>query len=204
MCLMCLMCLRFLMSLMSPHVSCLKKIKKMDTTPRCSRVVPHLSTERAQRMLTSEFGWDLVHYAWYGRIRRHLFKKCLYSQSARESTLSDNSTHPIRKMIKQVYLNTVQSSQANSYLPGIVVGLGPLNPWSLRRGGYPGVLALHAAIWRGTTAPSGVGRMHHFWQRGCCVRAHPHTNLINDNCEFQHFVSCFHWLFDNTRRPILN
>ena len=37
----------------------------MDTTPRCSRVVPRLSTERAQRMLTSEFRWDLVHY---GRI----------------------------------------------------------------------------------------------------------------------------------------
>ena len=34
---------------------------KKDTTPRCSRVVPHPSTERAQRLLTSEFGWDPVH-----------------------------------------------------------------------------------------------------------------------------------------------
>ena len=33
-----------------------------------SRVVPHRSTEQAQRCLTSEFGWDLVHSPWYERM----------------------------------------------------------------------------------------------------------------------------------------
>jgi hypothetical protein len=33
----------------------------VDTTPDCSRVVPHPSTKPAQYSLTSEFGWDLVH-----------------------------------------------------------------------------------------------------------------------------------------------
>ena len=41
----------------------------MDTTPHCSRVVPHPSTERAQTALTSVFGWEPVDYSWYGRIR---------------------------------------------------------------------------------------------------------------------------------------
>jgi len=35
---------------------------KMDTTPQCSHVVPHHSTNWAQYNLTSEFGWDLVHF----------------------------------------------------------------------------------------------------------------------------------------------
>jgi hypothetical protein len=46
------------------------KKREMDTTPDCSRVVPHPSTKPAQCSLTSEFGWDLVHSAWYGRIRK--------------------------------------------------------------------------------------------------------------------------------------
>ena len=44
----------------------------MDTSPRYSRVVPHPSTNRAQPSLTSEFGRDLVHSRWYGRIRNTL------------------------------------------------------------------------------------------------------------------------------------
>ena len=43
---------------------------KMDSTPHCSRVVPHPSTEQAQTALTSVFGWEPVDYDWYGRIRR--------------------------------------------------------------------------------------------------------------------------------------
>ena len=39
-----------------------KKKKKMDSTPHCSRVVPHPSTERAQTALTSVFGREPVHY----------------------------------------------------------------------------------------------------------------------------------------------
>ena len=47
-----------------------KKNKKgVDSTPHCSRVVPHPSTEQAQTALTSVFGWEPVHYGWYGRIR---------------------------------------------------------------------------------------------------------------------------------------
>ena len=41
----------------------------MDSTPHCSRVVPHPSTEQAQTALTSVFGWEPVDYDWYGRIR---------------------------------------------------------------------------------------------------------------------------------------
>lgn len=44
--------------------------KKLDSTPHCSRVVPHPSTERAQTALTSVFGWEPVDYGRYGRIRQ--------------------------------------------------------------------------------------------------------------------------------------
>lgn len=50
--------------------------REVDTTPDCSRVVPHPSTKPAQCSLTSEFGWDLVHSAWYGRIRKHKHQTC--------------------------------------------------------------------------------------------------------------------------------
>ena len=33
-----------------------KNLQKLDSTPHCSRVVPHPSTERAQTALTSVFG----------------------------------------------------------------------------------------------------------------------------------------------------
>ena len=46
----------------------------MDSTPHCSRVVPHPSTERAQTALTSVFGWEPVHYGWYGRIHKPLVR----------------------------------------------------------------------------------------------------------------------------------
>ena len=39
-----------------------EKEKKMDTTPQCSRVVPHPSTDRAQTALTSVIGRERVHY----------------------------------------------------------------------------------------------------------------------------------------------
>ena len=47
------------------------KEKKVDSTPHCSRVVPHPSTERAQTALTSVFGWEPVHYGWYCRIQHY-------------------------------------------------------------------------------------------------------------------------------------
>ena len=56
-----------------------EKPKKMDSTPHCSRGVPHPSTKRAQTALTSLFGWEAVHYGWYGRIQAtHVCPTVLY------------------------------------------------------------------------------------------------------------------------------
>ncbi len=69
---------------------------------------------------------------------------------------------------------------ASSYLPGIGPGLGPLNPWSLRRSAYRGARPCTLTLWTGTTAPSGVGRMHHFWQRGLCACRRPTHKQIRE------------------------
>ena len=37
-----------------------------------SLVVPHQSTDRAQRCLTSQFGWDAVLSPWYDRMTRQM------------------------------------------------------------------------------------------------------------------------------------
>ena len=42
-------------------------IEKVNGTLRASQAVPHPSTNRALRRLTSEFGWDRVHSTQYGR-----------------------------------------------------------------------------------------------------------------------------------------
>ena len=80
------------------HTRGSRQKRKKDTTPRCSRVVPHPSTERAQRTLTSEFGWDPVHCTWYGRIRGEwwnykisiinycLLRIALHTQDSRDSS----------------------------------------------------------------------------------------------------------------------
>ena len=49
--------------------------KKANSTLRASRAVPHPSTDRAFRRLTSEFGWDRVYSTKYGRWRKHLAKR---------------------------------------------------------------------------------------------------------------------------------
>ena len=46
------------------------KLQKANSTLRASRAVPHPSTDRAFRRLTSEFGWDRVHSTKYGRWRK--------------------------------------------------------------------------------------------------------------------------------------
>ena len=46
--------------------------QKADSTLRSSRAVPHPSTNRALRRLTSEFGRDPVHSTRYGRQRQYL------------------------------------------------------------------------------------------------------------------------------------
>jgi hypothetical protein len=47
----------------------LKQKQKANSTLRASRAVPHPSTDRAFRRLTSEFGWDRVCSTKYGRWR---------------------------------------------------------------------------------------------------------------------------------------
>ena len=71
-----------------------------------------------------------------------------------------------------------------SYLPGVVVALGALNWWSLRPGGYHGASPCTLTLWSGTTAPSGVGRTHHFCSRGICACAFPtpHSTKPKQHC----------------------
>ncbi len=63
--------------------------QKANNTPRASRAVPHLSTNRAFRRLTSEFGWDRVHSTKYGRWRKiptsttHYQMKCFSKSRSR-------------------------------------------------------------------------------------------------------------------------
>ena len=52
-----------------------KSKPKANSTLRASRAVPHPSTDRAFRRLTSEFGWDRVYSTKYGRWRKHLAKR---------------------------------------------------------------------------------------------------------------------------------
>ena len=52
------------------------KCKKAGSTLRSSRAVPHPSTTRALRRLTSEVGRDPVHSTRYGRQRWHLQANC--------------------------------------------------------------------------------------------------------------------------------
>ena len=45
--------------------------KKASSTRRASQAVPHPSTDRAFRRLTSEFGWDRVYSTQYGRWQQY-------------------------------------------------------------------------------------------------------------------------------------
>src|SRR3546814_19915509 len=49
-----------------------KTKRKRVISTKASHVVPHRSTDFAQRSLTSEIGRDPVLSAWYGRLRRHM------------------------------------------------------------------------------------------------------------------------------------
>ena len=55
----------------SEQETLLREIKKANGTRRASQAVPHPSTDRALRRLTSEFGWDRVCSTQYGRWRRN-------------------------------------------------------------------------------------------------------------------------------------
>ena len=64
------------------------KTKKANSTLRASRAVPHPSTDRAFRRLTSEFGWDRVHSTKYGRWRNELSPHRLTTKLASRDTHS--------------------------------------------------------------------------------------------------------------------
>ena len=53
----------------STHANLGPAWRKADDTLRCSQAVPHPSTNRALRRLTSEVGRDPVYSTWYGRRR---------------------------------------------------------------------------------------------------------------------------------------
>ena len=52
------------------RAKCVPALRKADDTLRSSQAVPHPSTNRALRRLTSEVGRDPVYSTWYGRRRR--------------------------------------------------------------------------------------------------------------------------------------
>ena len=58
-----------MMVMMAKAVVVMVTITKADSTRRASRAVPHPSTDRALRRLTSEVGRDPVHSTRYGRQR---------------------------------------------------------------------------------------------------------------------------------------
>ena len=66
-----------------------KLTAKADSTLRSSRAVPHPSTDRALRRLTSEVGRDPVHSTRYGRQRclQHLIKICALTGGCRGTRL---------------------------------------------------------------------------------------------------------------------
>ena len=66
------------------------KLRKAGGTLRSSRAVPHPSTNRALRRLTSEFGRDPVHSTRYGR-QRHLQQSTLPCLSHLEASMRRQS-----------------------------------------------------------------------------------------------------------------
>ena len=56
-------------SILSSPTTSKKQMQNADSTLRSSQAVPHPSTNRALRHLTSEFGRDPVHWTRYGRQR---------------------------------------------------------------------------------------------------------------------------------------
>ena len=70
--------------------------EKAGSTLRSSRAVPHPSTNRALRRLTSEFGRDPVHSTWYGRQRGSLKSPGLGIQGEKNCACSPRGDHSTR------------------------------------------------------------------------------------------------------------
>ena len=60
-----------------------KWAEKASGTRRASQAVPHPSTDRALRCLTSEFGWDRVYSSQYGRWRNSVRSKSIDTLSTK-------------------------------------------------------------------------------------------------------------------------
>ena len=69
-----------------------KKTTNADSTLRSSQAVPHPSTNRALRHLTSEFRRDPVHWTRYGRQRRDIFGSLSPTYSLSRSILTSFSS----------------------------------------------------------------------------------------------------------------
>ena len=84
------------------------RTQKANSTLRASRAVPHPSTDRAFRRLTSEFGWDRVYSTKYGRWRKHPIPRTHEAAEAprrirlsRWKTLSCHRSHFGSKVLKE-------------------------------------------------------------------------------------------------------
>ena len=71
-----------------------RRTQKANSTLRASRAVPHPSTDRAFRRLTSEFGWDRVHSTKYGRWRKHPIPRTHESKRQRSSAVKKKEAGP--------------------------------------------------------------------------------------------------------------
>ena len=84
-----------------------KKIKKTYST-RDSLVVPYQSTDRAQRCLTSQFGWDAVLSPWYDRMTRALEKSCTLTWKVDKTKISGEWS--VRKKKKTFFFSNPERS----------------------------------------------------------------------------------------------
>ena len=65
--------------------------QKKTYSTRDSLVVPYQSTDRAQRCLTSQFGWDAVLSPWYDRMTRAVLKNRTRVWEKRKKTEGKNA-----------------------------------------------------------------------------------------------------------------
>ena len=111
------------------------KNKKANSTLRASRAVPHPSTDRAFRRLTSEFGWDRVYSTKYGRWRKQTANNGLdsnfqiygnqmwqtrYSLQKPPKTRSAASNFPFREKTRSAASNFQYYEKTRSVVPNLM------------------------------------------------------------------------------------
>ena len=95
--------------------------QKADSTLRTSRAVPHPSTNRALRRLTSEVGRDPVHSTRYGRRRRYLRRQgstalAMYLHNIYTPVCTHRSQFPATVLIKLVSMSIVGPPSTKQYI----------------------------------------------------------------------------------------